>query len=481
MNDTPKMWVQRALIFPPIAIGIAVLIWMAGGRQAPDHDRPVETAHAVRYIEATPLNYLPRATGYGLVVPGTVWEMVAEISGELVDRNPRLEPGEVLPAGTEILRIDQTDYEIALEQIDANLESVAAQLAELVIIEESTRRLLEIDRRSVLLFERDLERRRALLRRGNISETEVDAAERALLDQQRRVQDLENLIAGLPADRRRLAANRALYEAQRRQAALDLERTVIATPMVGRVALVNVEEIRFVSVGEVLVVIDSIDVAEVEAQLTIDQVGPLLRPGVALSSLSVDDLDDLPEHLGLSAEIRLRFGTETVRWSARVDRISPAIDPETRTIGAIVAVDRPYAQAVTGSRPPLVRNMYVEVELRGPLRPDTIVVPRVALHEPDSGAPVVHVIDAEDRLAFRPVTPGPVLRDLAVIDAGLVAGDRVVVTDLIPAIEGMRLTPRLDADLAAQLRQAVTGDATPDLSPVPPPTSPALDGRAGRL
>jgi RND family efflux transporter MFP subunit len=473
MNQRAKTWLRRALVLPPIAAGIAVLLWMTGERDAPDHGRPSEAAQAVRFIEAEPLEYVPRAIGYGFVEPGTVWEAVAQVGGELVYRSPRLERGEVVPQAAEILRIDRTDYEIALEEIEANIESVEAELADLEVTRENTGRSLAIERRSVALLERDLARKEALLDRGNISQAEVEQAERNLLTQRQRVQDLENQLSRIPAQRRVLEADKALYEARRREAALDLARTTVTTPFPGRVAEVTVEETRFVATGEVMATIDSIDVAEVEAQLAIDQLRPLLRPGLALSSLSPEEMQNLAERLGLAAEIRLPLGDRLVTWEARVDRMSAEIDPETRTIGAIVAVDDPYGQAISGVRPPLVRNMYVEVELRGEPRPDTFVVPRVAVHRRDDGAPAIYLVDDDDRLAIRTVTPGPAQRDLVVIEEGLASGDRVVVTDVIPAIEGMRLMPAADEALARALRGQATGNGTPALS--------AADGAAGQL
>jgi hypothetical protein len=42
----------------------------------------------------------------------------------------------------------------------------------------------------------------------------------------------------------------------------------------------------------------------------------------------------------------------------------------------------------------------------------------------------------------------------SVIASGLTPGERVVVSDLIPAVSGMLLRPRIDEELSAQLRLA---------------------------
>ncbi|MHA1152329.1 MAG: efflux RND transporter periplasmic adaptor subunit [Alphaproteobacteria bacterium] len=141
--------------------------------------------------------------------------------------------------------------------------------------------------------------------------------------------------------------------------------------------------------------------------------------------------------------------------------MSETIDPQTRTIGFIVAVDEPYGHVIPGKRPPLVKNLYVEVELRAPPRPGRIVVPRVAVHRADDGGWVVYLADQDDRLVIVPVELGPVQGDLAVVASGVTAGARVVASDLIPAIEGMLLAPRNDEALAVRLIAEAGGTADP--------------------
>jgi multidrug efflux pump subunit AcrA (membrane-fusion protein) len=104
--------------------------------------------------------------------------------------------------------------------------------------------------------------------------------------------------------------------------------------------------------------------------------------------------------------------------------------------------------------------MFVEVEVLGRPWPGVLVVPRVAVHRRPDREAVLYLADADDRLVIRRVTLGPAQDDLVIVTAGLEAGERVVVSDLIPAIGGMRLEPELDAALAEQLRaQATDGPA----------------------
>jgi len=82
------------------------------------------------------------------------------------------------------------------------------------------------------------------------------------------------------------------------------------------------------------------------------------------------------------------------------------------------------------------------------------VVPRSAVR---GGA--VHVADADNRLRRRPVEVLFGQGTLSIIAAGLAPGERVVVSDLVPVVEGMLLEPRVDEALTAELKAAAGGES----------------------
>ncbi|NNG05203.1 MAG: efflux RND transporter periplasmic adaptor subunit [Inquilinus sp.] len=454
-----KAWGKRLLVVPPIAVGVALLAWQIGGRDAPERAAPSETPRPVRVIEVTPARFVPRALGYGHVLPGTVWEAVAQVSGRIVERHPDLERGRLLEAGTLILRIDPADYDLAVARNRANLDSAEAQLAELLVREANTGRSREIEQRRLALAEEDLARKRTLLANGNTSQATVDQAETTVLTQHQRVQELDNQLALFPSERQVLEASLALGRSQLAEAELDLARTEIRLPFDARIAEVLVERDQFAAAGQRLVEADSIDVAEVTAQMAIDRLLPLVGGDLDLTALTANELAALPQRWGLNATVRLRMGELEAAWRARFDRLSDTIDPQTRTLGVIVAVDEPYRKAIPGRRPPLAKNMFAEVELSGAPRDGVIVVPRMAVHRGADGGQLLYVVGADDRLEFRPVRSGPAQDDFVVIENGVETGDRVVVTDLIPAIEGMLLDPTLDPETAERLIEAAAGSA----------------------
>lgn len=455
-NRRYSRW-RRLLFLPPLILGIGAVAFAISTRQEPERTPPQEPAASVRVIAAPQLLVIPVAVGFGTVEPDKTWSAVAQVAGKVASLHPRLRKGEILPAGTTLLQIDPTDYALAVTRIEAERRATEARLAELDARVENLRRSRDIEARSLELSRADLERKKALLQRGNLAQATVDEQERALLASEQRVQNLANELNLVPAQRAVADAELALRAAQLDAAQLDLDRTVIRAPFDLRIAEANVEQTQFVRQGEVLAEGDGIAVSEIVAQFAMDKVARLIPTGVELNQLTAQELGELPARLGLRASVHLRFGDQTTSWEARVTRTSDTVDPQTRTFGVMVAVDEPYRQAIPGVRPPLTKGMYVEVKLRGQAKPDTIVVPRAALHRAADGGAIVYVADADNRLRFRRIDIGFAQQEFVTVAAGLSPGEVVVLSDLVPAIAGMLLDPVPDRDAALKLEAGATG------------------------
>lgn len=444
---------RKLLIIPPVLAGVAILVFMIRGGSEPERAPPVEKARPVSVITVPSVDFVPRAVGYGIVQPGRSWEAVAEVSGRVIAKHPLLESGEIVPGGLEILQIDPGDYQLAVESTKSKIRGAEAQIAELNVRKRNTGLSLKIEQRGQALAEKDLERKRTLLERGNIAQATVDEIERSVLARRQAVQGQKSVLALIPAEREVLQANLALYQAELRQAERNLERTRIITPFDGRVAAVNVEDRQFAAAGQILAVIDGVDVAEVSAQIPLERMRYLFEASdMSGRDINVKDMGSVFEQTGLTASVRLESGDFAVTWDARFARIRETVDPATRTVGVVVAVDDPYRQARAGLRPPLAKNMYVEVELSGETVKDSIVIPRSALHDG-----MVYLVDGDDRLQRRPVKVGIGQGGLVTITEGLKAGERIVTGDLVPAIDRMLLIPIDDPDELRTLTEEAAG------------------------
>ena len=358
------------------------------------------------------------------------------------------------------MQIAPDDYKIAITQAQANIRAADAKLKELALGKGNTKASLAIERQSLAINEREYKRSLSLKKRGTIAQATLDKEYRNLLNQRKRVLDFESALKLIPTQISAQVEQKAISVSQAQTAKLNLARTKITLPFDARIAKVNVEVTQFVGAGTNLGTVDSVARAEVPAQLPMTQFRGLLKAaarGAASKPQAINEgaLSKLAQQPGMKALVRIRVNENTVEWPATVVRISDTVDPKTRTIGAIVSVDKAYKNVVPGERPPLIKGMFVEVEISTRKLENQIIIPRSALH-----AGQVYLVDNKSRLIIKPVRVKLVQGDFAVISKGLVAKDRVVVSDLSPAIAGMLLRTRDDSSVSDRLISKANGEGS---------------------
>ncbi len=448
----------------PLGLGILVITVLMLLRQPPSERPDTEATTPVRTVEVSRGTVLPRTLGFGFVVPSRQWSAISEVSGRVVERHPDLEPGNLIPGNTKIIQIDPVDYELEVTRLEANIRATEASLAELNQKEENTKASLAIEERALALSEKDLDRQRNLLSRGTVSQAAVDSQERSVLTQRQNVQTRRNDLNLIPAQRALREAELELAQVQLAEARRDLDRTVITLPFSARIQSVAVEPDQVVSAGQTMVEADGLDQVEITAQVPLEQLAPLFaarsedRFGPSQLFARGQGTTPVFEDLGFTALVRLSGDTIDAAWEAEVVRLAEQVDPQTRTIGVVVAVDDPLGSTRPGRRPPLTRNMYVAVELRGAALENAIAIPRTAVHGAN-GRSRVYVAGPDDRLEVRPVTIQFLQAGIAILETGIEAGDRIIVSDLIPAVPGMKLDIQDDPDAAARLAAEMSGEA----------------------
>ena len=434
MNFSRFIHSRKLLIVPPIVIGFLVLMFMAAGKQPPAKAERGEPTRTVRVIEVPLVELVAEAEGYGQVQPARVWTAVSQVSGRVTYIHPRLRDGEILAEDTELVRIDPTDYELALAQSRAELAELNAQ-------EQNAKASLDIEKRNLALAKKELERIQSLVKKGTASQSKADETERAMLAYRASVQNLQNTLALVPSQRSVLEARLALAES-------NLGHTVISAPFNMRVANLKVEADQYVPVGQSLFEGDAVDRVEIKAQVAMSSLRRLFigRQNMQINIQSLSE--EFADLIALDPLVRLDLGNHVAEWQAEFVRFSDTVDPETRTMGVVVAVDKPFEKVIPGYKPPLSKGMFVNVVMRGKQSMQRVLVPRTAVR-----SNAVYVADNDNRLRRRTVKILFSQGDISVVAEGLEPGERVVVSDLVPAVDGMLLQIQLDDELN-QLLQA---------------------------
>ncbi|MDI5935236.1 efflux RND transporter periplasmic adaptor subunit [Halomonas kalidii] len=444
---------RAATILAGLALGIGLAVLFVATRQAPLHGEAAPPPPSVTVIEARPLALRLEARGHGAARPAETWQAVANVAGRVVERHPDLEGGALLREGTLLLALDPSRYALAIAEAEAELASLVAERALLDTEEENTGRLLALERQRLGLAEQELARIERLAAGDAVSRSRLDEQRRSTLSQRQAVASLENALALLPARHQVLEARIERAGTGLAQARRDLEDTRFTAPYDLRLGEVEVEMHQFVGVGQRLFEADSLAAAEVEAHVPFAMMRRLLG-GVVPAELPEDVLDraERLDLSGIRAEVAL-VGAADVGWVGRVVRVASGLDPATRTVRVVVRVDHPYREARPPDRPPLLRDMYTRVTLSAADTVPRLVVPAAAVHQGE-----LYLADEDDRLERRPVEVAFEQHDLAVIAAGLAPGERVIVDDLQPAINGMALAPRRDEAQERRLRVLAAGE-----------------------
>jgi membrane fusion protein, heavy metal efflux system len=105
-------------------------------------------------------------------------------------------------------------------------------------------------------------------------------------------------------------------------------------------------------------------------------------------------------------------------FHGKISFISPALDPNTRTLQARIVVDNPGEK--------LKNNMYVTATVNAGTTRNAIAVPDAAILRDDENQPFVYVTAGTDQFARRPVEIGPSAGGQTQVTKGLAPGDQVV-------------------------------------------------------
>ena len=451
----------KALVHPsrkwwfavPVVLGVAVVTAFIASRRTLEEVDPGEPIRTLRVIRAPVVDVVPRMLAFGTVRPGQVWQAVAEVRGTVLETHEHLKSGAMVRQGETLLRIDPAEYELAVAQFEADIAQLHAQLEELDAKKGNDEASLEIEQASLALAERELARLESLVAQKVVSASDVDQQNRTVLTQRQGVQRLKNSLALFPKQRKALEAALAVKETRLAQSQLDLAKTVIRAPLDCRLAEVGIEPGQFLTAGQLLFEAHGAAVAELEAQVLLNQLRILVRPELRSEAIVAMDAATVAKVLDFEVIVRFRSGDFVAEWEGRVARLREQFDPRTRTAGLVIAVDKPYEQAIPGKRPPLVQGMYCEAELRGAARPQRVVIPRSAIHDGH-----VYLVGSDRRLQRRSIEVEFVQAGFACLRAGLSGNETLVVSDPTPAIEGMLVEAIIDEGVQARLVSEAAGE-----------------------
>ena len=450
-----KNILQKAVILPLIVIvALAFVIFKVKSKPPIEHQELQFPVKTVEVITARKIPFRARATAYGNVEPAVLVLAKAEVAGKISYIHPLLKQGGTLAQGTVALRIEPTTFEFSLDQSKAVLAASQSALVQLEVEENTTRGSLGIAKKNLQVGRNELDRLLVVWEKKLISRSVVDAEEQKVLQLRQQVEDLQGRLTGFESRKAATQAQIRQSESQLAQSQDTLGRTEIRVPFDARIGEVLVEKGEFTAVGNVLFEASGVQAVEINAQIPTRQFRPLLMGygGKGLSLQSPEALQSALMQMQLEARVSLvGFEGGTAKWKGELLRIGESIDPTRDTLGIVVAVNNPYEGVIPGTRPPLLKGMYTAVELFAPAR-DVIVLPRKAIHQGR-----IYIARANNQLEIREVDILLKQGRLVILDGGIEEGEKVIITDVIPVINGLPLNPIEAVEYEQQMARDALG------------------------
>ena len=429
----------KNFIFLPliIAAAVAFVVMQVKSKQAIEHKEVQFPVKTVEVLTVKKIPFRTRALAYGNVEPSTVLKAKSEVNGKISYIHPNLKQGGSLPKGTTVLKIETTTFEISLDSSKAGLASSQSSLKQIEVEEKSAKRSLQIAQKNLNIGLAELKRVKVLVNKRTLARNQLDIEEQKVLQLRSTVEDLQGNINTYASRKASTRAQIKQSKSQVDQSKDTLVRTEVVLPFDARIGEVSVEAGEFISAGSQLFEALGIEAIEINAQLPVKHLRPLASTMSAISEQnSLQNLGNLQKSIAnwnLDAKIRIVGGNEKTVWDGELLRLSESVDPTRDTVGMVVSVDNPYDGVIPGQRPPLLKGMYTSVEfLSKPI--DMLVIPRKALHENR-----VYVVSEENTLSIRPIQISYSQGQLVVIKDGLKEGDKIITSDLVPVIEGIKL------------------------------------------
>lgn len=327
----------------------------------------------------------------GVVQPRKEVVVMPEVSGRIRYAHPNLVLGGMIPRGAALVSIDPADYKLALEKAGSQVAQAERSLA---------------------------------MAQSNARVAQDEWGRLGAKQSGRKPGPLTLHAPQLKEARAMLAAARA----DQQMARLNLGRTTIRAPFNLRVRSEQVEVGQYVRVGQELARVYGTDVAEVVVPLPVAELHWLKIPESDRGEAS-------------TVAVRLKTGNAVHERTGRLVRSVGEVDPTGRMSKVVVAIEDPFnldRRREQGYQPAFEIGAFVEVALEGQELDQVIPIPTEALRRGSK----VWVAGPGEKLQVRQVTTARVDAREALVLSGLRPGDRVILSNISGAVDGMQLRVR---------------------------------------
>jgi RND family efflux transporter MFP subunit len=369
-----------------ILLGFGVFVLLKSLKQEPQQEIRQDLGALVDVFALENQDWQVTVSGTGTVQAAQEISIIPQTSGEVIYVSPSMEEGGFFSKDEVLLKIDSTDYQLALEQAKATESKAELNLATI----ESWSRVARAEWERI---------------------KQVD-------------EDEPNPLVVYEPQLKNARAELASAKAAVKQAELNLERTEIRAPFNCRIRSENVDIGQYVRAGSSVAVVAGTDSAEVIVPLPLDELRWLDAPMKG------------SQKKGSLATIHMEINGKDYDRQGRIVRTTGEVDPMSRMTKVVIEVQDPYGLLHEGNaRKALVSGSFVDVSIKGGRLKDVFLVPRTSVRDNDT----VWIMDKDNLLNIQNVQIVRYERENVLVQDSLKDGDRIVLTNISGAADGMKL------------------------------------------
>jgi len=348
---------------------------------------------------------------YGHVETPRTAKLASALGAEV--REVAVREGEVVRKGQLLIRLDDRDSRLLLASREADVKESEAALLSAQRSHDNDVAALKHEKTLLTLNEKALKRAQDLAAKKLVSQSAVDDAQQAVERQKLAVATRRLAVEDFPAQSAQLKAKLARAKAARDTAQLDVARTRVTAPFAGRVSKVVVAPGDRVEVGKDLLTLYDIQALELRAQIP------------------APDVSALRHVLAGGGKVEGVGRTEGQRVTVVLDRLAGQVEQGSGGVDGLFRV--------TTGRETLALGQFVDLQVALAPLPAVAVLPATALY----GMNRLYVMRDGRMAGIEVRVVGERRRDgqseVLVQSPALHDGDRVIVTHLPNAIDGLRV------------------------------------------
>jgi RND family efflux transporter MFP subunit len=410
-------------------VGFLGMTGIANMKSPPMEIKQAEPSLGVEVLEAKAEDVQVVIKGYGEVRALDVVDIAPEISGKIIDINPRLETGEIITKGDLIFKIDERDYRAAFEEASATVRKLENSLLSLEKTYETERERLKTIERNRDIAKLQYERVKRLFEEDKVgTDSGVNQAEESFNSASDQAEQMALSVELYPLQIREVESSLDSAKAKLATAKTNLERCVVITTFDGRVKDVSLEEGQYVSPGKTVVTLADDSILEILVSVDSRDANKWLSFNGEKTKGSTAWFNGL-EHV--NCKIHWTEADSDTFWNGTLHRVIK-FNSQTRTLTVAARIRGEDVVSSDGHSLPLVEGMFCSVEIPGKTLKNVFRVPRSAINFENY---VYMCIDG--RLKSVPVEVARSEGEDAFISGGIKQGDLVITTRLVDPLENI--------------------------------------------